>query len=216
MALWYRSAGTRRETLGIQRDHEHLHGTAEGWSAQGAGFWRRFPREAAGQSGSTSSCPDGPTTRTSRASRRAGNVIPAPALGRSTRLTCGPAPQVTLGDSSRLVLPARWVDADFDAPAAALAMLWPSGWLSRGRLWSSEQLTGHGRNGIEQVRTHGLWRSLVSALDWGSRGREFKSPQPDGGSAGQGRSSDRPSTLVGPPSWEGASAGIRHEVPGST
>ena len=25
----------------------------------------------------------------------------------------------------------------------------------------------------------GLWRSLVSALDWGSRGREFKSPQPD-------------------------------------
>ena len=26
---------------------------------------------------------------------------------------------------------------------------------------------------------HGLWRSLVSALDWGSRGREFKSPQPD-------------------------------------
>ena len=27
--------------------------------------------------------------------------------------------------------------------------------------------------------SHGLWRSLVSALDWGSRGREFKSPQPD-------------------------------------
>jgi hypothetical protein len=26
---------------------------------------------------------------------------------------------------------------------------------------------------------HGLWRSLVSALDWGSRGREFESPQPD-------------------------------------
>ena len=26
---------------------------------------------------------------------------------------------------------------------------------------------------------HGLWRSLVSALDWGSRGREFKSLQPD-------------------------------------
>jgi hypothetical protein len=25
----------------------------------------------------------------------------------------------------------------------------------------------------------GLWRSLVSALDWGSRGREFESPQPD-------------------------------------
>src|SRR5471030_1815931 len=27
--------------------------------------------------------------------------------------------------------------------------------------------------------SNGLWRSLVSALDWGSRGREFKSPQPD-------------------------------------
>ena len=26
---------------------------------------------------------------------------------------------------------------------------------------------------------HGTWRSLVSALDWGSRGREFKSPRPD-------------------------------------
>src|SRR5205085_6032337 len=28
-------------------------------------------------------------------------------------------------------------------------------------------------------RAHGLWRSLVSALDWGSRGRRFKSGQPD-------------------------------------
>src|SRR5437870_10994123 len=33
----------------------------------------------------------------------------------------------------------------------------------------------------------GLWRSLVSALDWGSRGREFKSPQPDKEGAGQRR-----------------------------
>jgi hypothetical protein len=33
---------------------------------------------------------------------------------------------------------------------------------------------------------HGLWRSLVSALDWGSRGRGFKSPQPDGKVAGEG------------------------------
>lgn len=32
---------------------------------------------------------------------------------------------------------------------------------------------------IIDVRHIGLWRSLVSALDWGSRGREFKSPQPD-------------------------------------
>ena len=29
------------------------------------------------------------------------------------------------------------------------------------------------------VHTHGLWRSLVSALVWGTRGREFESPQPD-------------------------------------
>src|SRR5579884_2237782 len=28
-------------------------------------------------------------------------------------------------------------------------------------------------------RANGLWRSLVSALDWGSRGPEFKSRQPD-------------------------------------
>ena len=39
---------------------------------------------------------------------------------------------------------------------------------------------------FEQVVAHGLWRSLVSALDWGSRGREFKSPQPDVVSAGHG------------------------------
>src|ERR1044072_5572823 len=38
---------------------------------------------------------------------------------------------------------------------------------------------------FEQVRPHGLWRSLVSALDWGSRGREFKSPQPDSERAGR-------------------------------
>jgi hypothetical protein len=32
---------------------------------------------------------------------------------------------------------------------------------------------------LTRVAESGLWRSLVSALDWGSRGREFKSPQPD-------------------------------------
>ena len=31
----------------------------------------------------------------------------------------------------------------------------------------------------EDQRPYGLWRSLVSALDWGSRGRGFKSRQPD-------------------------------------
>ena len=33
------------------------------------------------------------------------------------------------------------------------------------------------------ARTHGLWRSLVSAPVWGTGGREFKSPQPDGDGA---------------------------------
>src|SRR5580700_4012545 len=32
---------------------------------------------------------------------------------------------------------------------------------------------------------HGLWRSLVSALDWGSRGPGFKSRQPDHSSPGE-------------------------------
>jgi hypothetical protein len=32
---------------------------------------------------------------------------------------------------------------------------------------------------------NGLWRSLVSALDWGSRGPGFKSRQPDHEGAGQ-------------------------------
>ena len=47
------------------------------------------------------------------------------------------------------------------------------------------------RNGYEDKsssegrRTHGLWRSLVSALDWGSRGRRFKSGQPDQKRPGQ-------------------------------
>ena len=35
--------------------------------------------------------------------------------------------------------------------------------------------------------TRGLWRSLVSALDWGSRGPGFKSRQPDWKTAGQRR-----------------------------
>src|SRR5438270_4552279 len=49
-----------------------------------------------------------------------------------------------------------------------------------------------------QVRPHGLWRSLVSALDWGSRGREFKSPQPDSKVAGQKgfRRGEAPSSRV--------------------
>ena len=33
--------------------------------------------------------------------------------------------------------------------------------------------------GLKMFGHVGLWRSLVSALDWGSRGRGFKSRQPD-------------------------------------
>jgi hypothetical protein len=29
------------------------------------------------------------------------------------------------------------------------------------------------------ISKFGVWRSLVSALDWGSRGREFESPHSD-------------------------------------
>jgi hypothetical protein len=32
---------------------------------------------------------------------------------------------------------------------------------------------------FEALAWNGLWRSLVSALDWGSRGPGFKSRQPD-------------------------------------
>ena len=49
-----------------------------------------------------------------------------------------------------------------------------------------EQPRGTGGATHYTDRAHGLWRSLVSALDWGSRGREFKSPQPDSEGAGQG------------------------------
>ncbi len=33
--------------------------------------------------------------------------------------------------------------------------------------------------GLQPMGRGGLWRSLVSALDWGSRGPGFKSRQPD-------------------------------------
>ena len=44
----------------------------------------------------------------------------------------------------------------------------------------SESLIQSVRCGTRNVLTrNGLWRSLVSAIDWGSRGRRFKSGQPD-------------------------------------
>jgi hypothetical protein len=44
---------------------------------------------------------------------------------------------------------------------------------------------------------NGLWRSLVSALDWGSRGRRFKSGQPDSKAAGQGGCGKAPPAQAG-------------------
>ena len=32
---------------------------------------------------------------------------------------------------------------------------------------------------VHAPHAYGLWRSLVSALVWGTRGREFESPHPD-------------------------------------
>ena len=46
-------------------------------------------------------------------------------------------------------------------------------------------------------RSHGLWRSLVSAPDWGSGGREFESPQPDlKGPGPTARGSSRQTRLI--------------------
>ena len=45
---------------------------------------------------------------------------------------------------------------------------------------------------------HGLWRSLVSALDWGSRGPGFKSRQPDGNGLLRACSSGSPVGERGP------------------
>src|SRR5437870_6177692 len=43
----------------------------------------------------------------------------------------------------------------------------------------------------------GPWRSLVSALDWGSRGREFKSPRPDRIEKGGRMSGSEPESPAG-------------------
>src|SRR6056297_3624295 len=48
------------------------------------------------------------------------------------------------------------------------------GWISRSGRGAATEL---GR--VVGPHTYGLWRSLVSALVWGTRGREFESPQPD-------------------------------------
>src|SRR5207248_7299035 len=47
-------------------------------------------------------------------------------------------------------------------------------------------LTPLGHDGMNyDALDNGLWRSLVSALDWGSRGRRFESGQPDQKAPGQ-------------------------------
>ncbi len=47
---------------------------------------------------------------------------------------------------------------------------------------------GHAFRRTSQLDGYGLWRSLVSALDWGSRGPGFKSRQPDSLTWDNGRS----------------------------
>src|SRR5581483_6518871 len=68
--------------------------------------------------------------------------------------------------------------------------------------WAPDPQVDVTRVVFPQVRVHGLWRSLVSALDWGSRGREFKSPQPDGEAQNRGRN---PRALLRGFSFSGAS-----------
>jgi hypothetical protein len=59
------------------------------------------------------------------------------------------------------------------------------------RCYSGSYSTVVNRTGELQIqplncgKASGLWRSLVSALDWGSRGPGFKSRQPDHLDAGQ-------------------------------
>src|SRR4051812_12958930 len=62
-------------------------------------------------------------------------------------------------------------------------------------------------------RCHGLWRSLVSALDWGSRGREFKSPQPDHESADPEPARRVPALSRTGPQHPRSLKGEQHRVP---
>ena len=70
------------------------------------------------------------------------------------------------------------------------SVAWNQGWSHS--WWQSALQVGCARVRIPRLRaltrdkqSDGLWRSLVSALDWGSRGPGFKSRQPDHDSAVQ-------------------------------
>ena len=89
---------------------------------------------------------------------------------------------------------------------AARAVCLPDVLARRGPCWPrvSNALAcdpnGQARAGFRRRLTgNGLWRSLVSALDWGSRGREFKSRQPDhfiAGPSTSSRAAARPTRVV--------------------
>lgn len=57
---------------------------------------------------------------------------------------------------------------------------------------------------------HGLWRSLVSALVWGTRGPGFKSRQPDSATKEQRRARGRAGSLI----WVLACGGSRTDASG--
>ena len=46
-----------------------------------------------------------------------------------------------------------------------------------------QEYGGEDRKVFIDIRYNGAWRSLASVLDWGSRGRRFKSCRPDLGRA---------------------------------
>ena len=130
-------------------------------------------------------------------------VRPAPArhhraarLGRSTRH----ASRQRTGVRSCVSGPSGWIGIDLDADgndwdevgelldASFRLRPHPSAWSPNSTIAPDASFHdlpdhGHAADGLsmESSASHayGLWRSLVSALVWGTRGREFESPQPD-------------------------------------
>ncbi len=88
----------------------------------------------------------------------------------------------------------------------------------------------HNLGRVPAPHAYGLWRSLVHALVWGTRGREFESPQPDQGHAGfsststcppGSRHGDAPRPLTGSPSsavpvWSCSDEAVRRSDPSSS
>ena len=99
------------------------------------------------------------------AGQRRSNGISQKRPDRSTPTPANPAAE-SVGDEPHEPANRDRVKDLHSGSAAAIVL--PLGAASRRKLF-----TKHG------VSNYGLWRSLASALDWGSRGRRFKSCQPD-------------------------------------